>query len=91
MLRLPAVYDPDPDVSSRGGKSTPWLYVSVAHVTPTLEEASSRVIKKIEKELKSFIPASVSGATQQAAKHSPPKDEKHGEGGKKGGKKRKAE
>ena len=44
--------------------------------------------QKIEEELTSFTPATVSGATQQAAKLSAPKE---GEEGKGKGKKRKAE
>ena len=46
-------------------------------------------MQKIEEELASFEPASVSGATQQATKYTPPKPQKDEAGN--GGKKRKSE
>ena len=68
--------------------STPWLYATLPHVKPTYENASPSLMEKIETALASFTPATVSGATQQALKHAPPRPEKAGGGN---GKKRKAE
>ena len=69
-------------------RSSPWLYATLQHVSTNYDDADSVVWQKIEEELTSFTPATVSGATQQAAKLSAPKD---GEEGKGKGKKRKAD
>ena len=83
------LYDHRASGQGKAAKSHLWLYATLPHVTPKYKYASSSLLQKIEEELASFEPASVSGATQQATKYTPPKPQKDEAGN--GGKKRKSE
>ena len=79
------LYDQQGSTRGKAIKSSSWLYATLPHVTTSYESVDSTLRKKIEDELASFTPATVSGATQQAAKLVPSKPPKAD------GKKRKAE
>ena len=66
----------DDGASRRKRGSGPWLYATMPNVDPIGEDAGSQLMQKISSELTSFTPASVSGAVQQAGKHTPPERKK---------------